>query len=92
MGGIIMAGILIGLIVLLGVLDTITVWIFGSTIGLIIGALISTFILVKLFQADQTIVCSVWAIAVLLSWMLVLDQLGIEINFPEWTWLGVQHG
>jgi len=87
-----MAGILIGLIVLLGVLDTITVWIFGSTIGLIIGALISTFILVKLFQADQPIVCSIWAIAVLLSWILVLDHFGIEINFPEWLWFGVEHG
>lgn len=87
-----MAGILVGLVVVLGVLDTITVWIFGSTLGLIIGALISTFILVKLFQADQAIVCSVWAIAVLLSWILVLDQFGIEINWPEWMWFGVEHG
>ena len=87
-----MAGILIGLVVLLAVLDTITVWIFGSTLGLIIGALISTFILVKLFQAEQGFVGGIWAIAVLLSWMLVLSKFGIEINWPEWMWFGVKHG
>jgi len=80
-----LAGVLLGLGALLAVIELVVIWLFGSTVGPVIGAIIATIILVKLFSAEMPLAGSIWAIIVLVAWLWALQAgFGINIIFPAW--------